>query len=285
MGIPYAEVIGDPIAHSKSPLIHNFWLDKLRLRADYRSTRVSPPEMGAYLSERRKDPAWLGCNVTAPLKEAALEGVDWLQRLADKASPLAPGVGAINTIVRHADVLAGFNTDVFGILELAREIRLLPETKYPVSHIIGAGGAARAAAVALSATPFGSWFFFNRDAAKARNLSAEFRGHPGDGFGLERLNEPQRTSSVLVVNATPMGMIGQPQVPIDLNLLSRNSIIFDMVYEPVETSLILQARELGLRVIDGLEMLVGQAAPAFELLFGVAAPRQHDPELRELLTA
>jgi shikimate dehydrogenase len=285
MGVPYAEVIGDPIAHSKSPLIHKFWLDELGLPGGYRAVRVTAAELPDYFAERRRDARWLGCNVTAPLKEAAVAQIDWLHPLADRNAPLEAGAGAINTVVKGGDGrLAGFNTDLAGVIEAVRRREAPENPQDALSYIIGAGGAARAATVGLARTAYGNRFFYNRTPDKARSLSAEFKGHYCDGFGLERLNDPtDAQTSILIVNATPMGMIGQPSVPIDLNLMPRRSIVFDMAYEPVETPLIKAAREQDMRVIDGLEMLIGQAAPAFALLFGVPAPRRHDAELREIL--
>lgn len=287
MTIPYAEVIGDPIAHSKSPLIHKFWLDSLGLPGGYRAVKLGAADLPAYLADRRQDGRWLGCNITAPLKEAALSHVDWLHPLADRDAPLEAGAGAINTLVKGAGrKLAGFNTDVAGVIETVRRLEAPGLQSHRLSYIIGAGGAARAAIVALSRTDYGNWFFFNRTVEKAKQLSSEFRGHHTDGFGLDELNaRTDPASSILVVNATPMGMTGQPPVPIDLNLMPRASIVLDMVYDPVETPLVRAAKKLDMRVIDGLDMLVAQAAPAFELLFGVPAPRDHDVELRELLTS
>jgi shikimate dehydrogenase len=285
-GEPYAEVIGDPVAHSKSPQIFKFWLDCVGLPGGYRAIGVPSAELGGYLADRRRDARWLGCSITAPLKQAALAHLDWLQPLADANAPLEAGAGAVNLIVKGGTGrLAGFNTDVAAVIET---VQRLPSrgTQDGLSYIIGAGGAARAAAVGLSRTRYGNCFFFNRSMEKAQALSNEFRGYPGDGYGLDALNDPVDPSRpIMVVNATPMGMAGQPPAPIDLAPLPRTSIIFEMVYSPLETPLVKAARGLGLQVIDGLDMLIAQAAPAFELLFNVAAPREHDAELRERLTS
>jgi shikimate dehydrogenase len=286
-GEPYAEVIGDPIEHSKSPLIHKYWLDQVGLPGGYRAVRVAPTELDDYLAERRRDARWRGCNITAPLKRVAVAHADWLHSLADADAPLEAGAGAINLIVKGGrGRLAGFNTDVVGVTETVQRLPWPKDAERCLSYIIGAGGAARAAVVGLSRTRYGNWFFFNRSVEKAEALSTEFRGHPRDGFGLDALNDPtDRAQPILIVNATPMGMAGQPPVPIDLDLVPRTSTVFDMVYAPPETPLVSAAREVGLQVIDGLDLLIAQAAPAFELLFGVAAPRRHDAELRGLLTS
>ena len=287
MGTPYAEVIGDPIAHSKSPLIHRFWLGKLRLEGEFYAVRVTKDSLHTYLSLRRSDPNWRGCNITSPLKEAAIAEAEWLDPMADKDDPYEAGAGAINTLVPSDDKgLRGYSTDAFAVrnLVLAR-IPAPPPGAYAISHIIGAGGAARAATRGLLDTPYGNPFFYNRTEARAQDLSIEHRGQPQDGYPLAALNDPPGDSPMLIVNATPMGMTGYPPVPIDLAPLPSTAVILDMVYTPVETPLVRAAKALGLQVIDGLDMLVEQAAPAFQFFFGASAPRQHDAELRELLTS
>ena len=283
---PYAEVIGDPIAHSKSPSIHNFWLKKLGIDADYRATHVTPESLPDYIAQRRTDPAWRGCNVTMPHKRAVKELVDTL-------ATSAAWIGAVNTVSSSNQGLVGHNTDLDGVRNpLARPDRLIgnyPNHVATYMQVIGAGGAARAAAAAH----FSDVNFFNRDEMKAKKLAQEFGLPDWFGQGLGALgpirNEgdelaDQRYSHV-VVNATSMGMAGKPPVPIDLSAYYPDTIVFDMVYVPLETPLLSQARALGLRTIDGLEMLVGQAATAFELFFGAPAPRLHDEELRDVLTA
>jgi shikimate dehydrogenase len=156
-------------------------------------------------------------------------------------------------------------------------------------HIIGAGGAARAAAVGAWKSGRGDIEFSNRTAEKAREIAVWF-GLPEDyGTGLDGL-EPGESSddtqrySKIFINASSMGMTGYPPVPIDLGAHPADTVVFEMVYDPVETELLKSARALGLRTFDGLQMLVAQAAHAFELFFGAPAPREHDSELRELLT-
>jgi shikimate dehydrogenase len=289
--IPYAEVIGDPIAHSKSPIIHEFWLKKTRRRGQYRRCAVTTGELDKYFAERRRDPLWVGCNITAPHKIAAVQQVDWLHPLADFDAVFEPGVGAINAVVRDSHGrLAGFNTDVAGVREALARLEPPPHSPHfgAVTYIIGAGGAARAAAVAVMGTPYERSFFYNRTLEKAQELSREFAGGSYSAFDLAELDHPVHPhgpqQTILIVNASRMGMAGQPPVPFDLTPLSRTCIVFDMVYEPLETPLLASAKALGMRVIDGLDMLIGQAAVAFELFFGAKAPREHDAELRELLT-
>ena len=288
-GRPYAEVIGDPLAHSKSPLIHNFWLEKLGIDAEYRACHVRAEELEEYFRRRRGDAAWRGCNVTMPHKGAVVS-------LMDLVSPLARRLSAVNTVVcDDRGLLQGTNTDVAGVAEPLRSHPMEEYDNHVATYvqIIGAGGAARAAALGAAEAGYGDFDVFNRSVDKADALAGMIGAPFGKGQPLEALGpirnpgdgpEDQRYSHV-VVNATSMGMNGSDPVPIDLRDYYPDTIVFDMVYAPLETPLLRQARELGMRTIDGLEMLVAQAAAAFELFFGQPAPREYDAELRALLTA
>ena len=285
MTIPYAEVIGDPIAHSKSPLIHKFWLDKLGLQGDYRAVRVAVRELPDYLEARRGDPRWLGCNVTAPLKQAILPCIDRIDSLAGR-------VGAANTVVAREGFIEGYNTDAAGFLEpIASSIA--SSTSLGAAIVLGAGGAGRAVAFALAGTGLQP-LVLNRDPVRARALTAECGGPWFDDLSIYDLAAnpspelhfppwPGRTPPLLV-NATPLGMTGQPPLELRLEALDSDSIVYDLVYTPIETPLLAEARRRGMTAINGLRMLVGQAARAFGLFFAVDAPRQHDEELLELLT-
>ncbi|WCT73283.1 shikimate dehydrogenase [Sphingomonas naphthae] len=281
----YAEVIGDPIAHSKSPLIHNFWLAEAGIDADYRRCHVTPDELPAYIEARRADPGWRGCNVTIPHKRAVLG-------LLDAVDPLAARIGAVNTIVRGADGrLTGHNTDAAGFME-ALQPDLARPSLLKMARLIGTGGAARAIAHALKDAGF-LVVILGRDLDKARALLAEI------GESDETLAAPLGTLATpsdfvwddrggvldLVVNATSLGMTGYPPLPLDPTHLPPGAIVYDVVYAPLETELLATARAGGHRTIDGLSMLVGQAAEAFALFFGTPAPRGRDPELRALLKA
>jgi shikimate dehydrogenase len=259
-----AEVIGDPIAHSRSPAIHKFWLETLGLDFDYRATRVGRAELPAYVADRRADASWRGCNVTMPLKLDAI-------MQADEASDRAVAAGAANLLLRKdAGILAG-NTDVGAILELLGP-RLQQNPDGSIT-LLGNGGAARAVLVALRMLGHGQVRIQARDIGEAYKLAVE--------FGLEE--EPRRfdvpIDSAGLVNATPLGMSGHPPVAIDLALMPIQGWVLDMVTEPVETALILAARQRGLATFDGLDMLVEQAAVSFMLLFGHEAPRELDAQL------
>ena len=267
---PYAEVIGDPISHSKSPLIHGFWLERLGIEAEYRATHVRPGGLADYFARRRDDPAWRGCNITVPHKQAALDFVE------DRGE-VRRGIGAINLAFRADDgAIVGTNTDAGGFYTPLSGIDL---TGQPVA-VIGAGGAARAILFALRELGVGPVTILNRTPEKGAALLASF-GLEGDALPLGAPLPPAR----LLVNASTLGMVGQPPLELDLAPLPEDAIVYDIVYAPLETELLKAARARRLDVIDGLEMLIGQAALAFEILFDAEPPRGADDELRARLIA
>lgn len=267
-GTPYAEVIGDPIAHSKSPLIHGFWLDVMGIDANYRACHVRPDQLGDYIARRERDPDWRGCNVTIPHKIAILDHVS-------DPGDVRSSIGAANTIFRQHDAsIAATNTDAAGFYAPLADVDL---AEMPVV-VIGAGGAARAVLFALARANVGSVTILNRNVLKASALLAHF-GLKGRALPLGA----KLPAAALVVNASALGMTGQDVLACDLSPLPADALVYDLVYAPLMTDLLAQAEDRGLATIDGLEMLVGQAAVAFELFFGVAPPRERDGELRERL--
>ena len=268
-GTHYAEVIGDPISHSKSPIIHGFWLEALGIDGDYRATRVTPEGLGDYFAARNADPDWLGCNITIPHKETALAFVE------DRGG-VKQSIGAINLAFRSDGTLVGTNTDAAGFYAPISGLDLAGQ---PVV-VIGAGGAARAILFALSRVGVGRVTLLNRNPLKGAALLASF-GLKGDALKLDAPLPP----AALLVNATSLGMAGQPPLDLDLSPLPEDAVVYDIVYAPLETGLLKAARARDLDTVDGLEMLIGQAALAFELLFGAEPPRDRDDELRTLLTA
>lgn len=284
MTVPYAEVIGDPISQSKSPAIHTFWLKELGIEADYRTAHVQTTGLADYFAARRLDPAWRGCNITMPHKQAAL-------RFLDAIDPQAALIGAVNTVVRNADGgLTGYNTDAPGFLEPLLP-RLAEPHLYRMARILGAGGAARAIVAALAGAGF-TLVLAARDLAKAQALLDELAPR-GEHHAVSLAHFADPTDFAfddrshlfdLVVNASPLGMAGQPPLVLDFSHVPPGSVIYDIVTNPLETPLLVGARARGFETIDGLAMLIGQAAVAFEKFFGQPAPRAHDAALRELLT-
>jgi shikimate dehydrogenase len=276
--LPYAEVIGDPIYQSKSPLIHGFWLEKLGLKAEYRATRVRADGLATYLEKRRADPDWRGCNVTIPHKQDIL-------RLIDFPLPTARRVGAVNCVYRTRNGLSGENSDIDGVREA---LDMTAGERDPGrTCLIGAGGAARAALHALDSAGASDLRILVRRPERAEALLAEF----GMAATIHRFADAAIAfaGADTVINASPLGMAGQQRMPVAmleaLAETAANALVFDMVYLPLETALLAAARALGRRPVDGLTMLIGQAELAFNLFFHAQAPREHDAELRALLTA
>lgn len=266
----YAEVIGHPISHSKSPLIHRFWLDQLGIVADYRAQDILPDNLSAYFAKSADDANWRGCNVTFPHKIAALDCVT-------DPGDVRGSIGAINTVFRgEKGELIGTNTDAGGFYGPIADLPLAGET----AVVIGAGGAARAVLFALAQADIGETVILARNALKAAGLLAHF-GLKGRVLPMDaRLPE-----AALLVNASPLGMKGQEPLDLNLSELPEHALVYDLVYAPIETALLKAARARELETVDGLEMLVGQAAIAFELFFGAAPPQDGEDALRAKLLA
>jgi len=270
MTVPYAEVIGDPIAHSKSPAIHKFWLNRLGIDGDYRATRVADADLATFMIQRAADPDWRGCNVTIPHKIAVMDHV------GDPGGVRAT-IGAMNTVLRDREGnLSGTNTDGGGFYS---PIAGLPLEGKPVA-VVGTGGAAHAVLFALSRVGVGPVTLLARNPLKGAALLARF-GLKGKVQGLDVPLPPV----ALVVQTTQLGMTGQSPLDIDLSPLPDDAVVYDIVYAPLVTPLLAAAEARGLDTVDGLEMLIGQAALAFELFFGPAPPRDADDELRAMLAA
>ncbi len=267
---PYAEVIGDPITHSKSPLIHGFWAEAAGLDVLYRQQHVAAADLGAYFAARTADPLFKGCNITIPHKIAALDHVP-------DPGDVRDSIGAINTVARDASgAFFGTNTDAGGFAAPISDRDWSGES----AILIGAGGAARAIVFALKALGFAHVTVLARNPMKGMGLLGQF-GMKGDVLPMDAALPP----AALLVNASPLGMTGQGALEVDLSPLPDDAVVYDIVYTPLETALLKAARKRDLMTVDGLEMLIGQAAIAFELLFGIAPPSsdEQDAALREIL--
>ncbi|WOE75457.1 shikimate dehydrogenase [Alterisphingorhabdus coralli] len=269
---PTAEVIGDPISHSKSPLIHRFWLEQLGLNGDYQACHVAPDLLADYFAARRSDPNWRGCNVTIPHKLAVLDH-------AEDRGGVKQSIGAANTVFREdgKDSLIATNTDAAGFYAPLSQSDLSGRS----ALVIGAGGAARAVLFALARAEIGTVALMARNPLKAMALLSGL-GVKGEVIGFDA----PLPAADLLINASPLGMTGFDPLPdLDLGRLPNHAIVYDLVYAPLETELLSVAKARGLETIDGLSMLIGQAALAFELFFGAAVPADSEQQLREKLIA
>ena len=266
-----AGVMGFPIAHSRSPALHGWWLEHYRIDGAYLPMAVRPEHLGRAL---RALPVlgFAGCNLTIPHKEAALALVDLLD-------PLARRIGAVNTIIVGADgSLEGRNTDAFGFIANLRAAGGW-SAQGRICTVIGAGGAARAIIAALLAEGASEIRLVNRTAARAERLAAE--------FGIRAVSWDEREAALedaaLLVNTTNQGMHGEPPLDVSLFRLPREALVNDIVYVPLETPLLATARARGNRIVDGLGMLLHQARPGFAAWFGVEPTVT--PELRAAVLA
>lgn len=268
-----AFVIGHPIKHSRSPLIHGIWLKAYGIDGSYEAIDVDTAGLPA-LFERLRSGAFVGGNVTIPLKEAVFA-------LCDSVDPLARTIGAVNTLVAKDGKVHGFNTDFTGFLGNLDQKAPGWSDGFDRAIVLGAGGAARAVLVALKQRGIGSIHLLNRTSERARALAGELGG-PIRAGSLEEFGALAPEAG-LVVNTTSIGMHGTRFDVLALDRLPKSAIVTDIVYVPLETPLLADARACGLRVVDGLGMLLHQAVPGFEAWFGVR-PEVTD-ELRSAVEA
>ena len=260
---PYAEVIGDPIAHSRSPIIHRFWLDQLGIAADYLASLVPKSRYADHVDRRRADRCWRGANVTMPLKLEALAH-------ADDKSDTALAAGAANLIYPREGRLIAENTDVGAIALLLGKLKDGGAAMGNVT-LFGNGGAARAALVACRMLGIDQVTIQARDLAAALSLSVQF-GLPNPP---RPLTDPVESDGI--INATPLGMSGVDCLNCDLSALPAKGWVFDFVTD--RSPLVDAATVRGLATVRGIEMLVEQASASFAILFGTAAPRDQDEQL------
>jgi shikimate dehydrogenase len=266
-------VIGWPIGHSRSPLIHNYWIERHGLDAVYRREAVAPEAFADFIG-RLAEQGYVGANVTIPHKEKALA----LSEPDDRAQ----AVGAANTLWYDRGHLYSTNTDVEGFtanLDVAVPGWELRAAEAAV--VLGAGGSARAVICGLIERGIRKIHVVNRTPERSEALRARF------GLVVEPVNWPALshvlTRAGLLVNCTSLGMIGQPPLSIDLGRLPAHAVVADLVYAPLETALLAAARARGLATADGLGMLLHQAVRGFQLWFGVRP--EVTAELRALIEA
>ena len=269
---PRAFVCGHPVDHSRSPLIHGYWLQEHGIEGIYERRDVTPEAFDNFIRGLAEG-GHVGGNVTIPHKEAAY-------RLVERRDAAAEAIGAVNTLWFEGGSLWGGNTDAYGFAANLDDLAAGWDAA-PVATVLGAGGAARAVVHALQTRGIGDIRIVNRTPARAEALAARFGGTTS-AHGLEALPE-QLSDTRLLVNTTSLGMKGNAGTAPDLAPLPGEAIVSDIVYAPLETPLLAAAKARGLRTADGLGMLLHQAVPGFERWFGVRpAVTQH---LREIVLA
>jgi shikimate dehydrogenase len=266
--------MGDPVLHSRSPKLHNYWLAQQGLAGAYVPLAV-PRERLPQALRALAPLGFSGCNLTIPHKLAALDLIDWVD-------PLARRIGAVNCVVVRADgSLAGHNHDAFGYIESLREA-------WPTWHadagpivVIGAGGAARAVLAGLIEEGAPEIRLVNRAAARARELAQRL----GPLVSVIEWEDREQAldGAAMLVNTTSAGMAGEPALDLPLDRLPASAHVSDIVYIPRETALLAAARRRGNPTVNGLGMLLHQARPAFHAWFGIMP--QVTPELRAMIEA
>ncbi len=267
-----AGVMGWPVAHSRSPVIHNHWMAQYGLRGAYVLLPVQPENFEAAI---RGLPAlgFSGCNVTIPHKVNAMKMMDFVD-------PVAKAMGAINTIVVQLDgSLHGYNNDGFGYIQSLRDAQPDWRGDAGPALVLGAGGAARAIVLSLLNEGAPEVRLVNRTREKTQALADEF------GPRVKVLDWAERNDAMagvaLLVNTTNQGMHGQPELAVSLAALPEQALVSDAIYIPLETALLKNARLRGNPVVNGLGMLLNQARPAFKAWFGVMP--EITPTLRQVV--
>lgn len=265
-----AGVIGYPVSHSKSPLIHGYWIGRYGLNARYDAVAIEPEHLArdvAALAEQ----GFAGFNVTIPHKENIIP-------LLDEIDETAARIGAVNTVVIRADGhKKGFNTDAFGFAANLDAACGAGAFKGKTALLLGAGGAARACVHALLGMGLAQVHIAGRTSSKVEALAQAFGAKAHGWDDIQALLE----SVDLVVNTTPLGMAGQQALEIDLAPCGSHVVVHDIVYVPLVTPLLAQAQAKGLKTVTGIGMLIHQARPAFDAWFGVFP--QADAALEQLV--
>lgn len=272
--MPKAFVCGHPVAHSRSPLVHGYWLKRYDITGSYDAIDIEPERFSSFLRGISGND-FIGGNVTIPHKEAAFELVDILDKAAGK-------IGAVNTIWLEDDKLFGGNTDWSGF---AANLDSVTPGWEDASNavILGAGGAARGILYALIQRGIPDIRIVNRTRLRAEQLASDFSD--GTAYKISVFDWSAQLAALqdseLLVNTTSLGMNDSDTYVPDLTPVSGSAIVSDIVYTPLETPLLRAARESGLKTVDGLGMLLHQAVPGFEKWFGVRP--EVTPELRDLV--
>ncbi|MFZ1990893.1 MAG: shikimate dehydrogenase [Alphaproteobacteria bacterium] len=260
-----AGVIGWPVSHSLSPRLHSAWLQELGIAGAYVPLPVEPHALPAAIAGL-KALGFAGANVTVPHKEAVL-------KLVDALDPTARAIGAVNTLVIEGGRIEGRNTDAFGFIENLKASQ--PEWRAKLGAraalVLGAGGAARAVVYALAQSGVSRILIANRSAERAMALALDLGGKSATAIPWDERSEAVREAS-LIINTTSPGMRGQPALGIHLSAAAQGTIVYDLVYNPLETPLLHAARKQGLATVDGLGMLIHQARAGFKAWFGADPP-------------
>lgn len=268
--------MGWPVSHSLSPRLHGFWLNQLGIDGTYEAIAVEPDNLESELRALGQN-GFAGVNITVPHKEQAL-------KIVDNVDEAATRIGAVNTIVVNSDgSLSGSNSDGFGFIENLKSGAPQIKLNEITATVLGAGGAARAVVAALLDAGAGEVRITNRTLEKSEQLAIHFAIHGNSDCDIAVVPWAHRHKALdgagLLINTTTLGMSGKPDLELSLDDLPVDAVVNDIVYTPLQTTLLKNAKIRGNRVVDGIGMLLHQARPGFKLWFG------QDPVVSEQLKA
>tara|TARA_A100001015_G_scaffold321466_1_gene452359 strand:+ start:1225 stop:2052 length:828 start_codon:yes stop_codon:yes gene_type:complete len=254
-----AKVIGYPIAQSKSPQLHGYWLKKYGIDGEYTKQEVKPENLEIVIRSLKSE-GYVGFNTTVPHKEE-------IMKYLDQVSDIAKKIGAVNTVIIKDDIVYGTNTDGYGFVENIKNTDPGFNFSLGPAIVLGAGGAARSIVVALLNEGVPKVIITNRTRERAEEIKKHLKDDAVEVVDWEKRNDVLSEGNLLV-NTTTLGMDGQPKLQIDLSNLPADALVCDIVYKPLITDLLSQAQQKGNKIVDGIGMLLYQAVPGFEAWFG-----------------
>lgn len=278
---PKAAVLGNPISHSLSPTIHSFLLEKHGLKGSYEAIKVEEHQLDSTIDSLKKE-AFSGFNITIPHKEKIFQ-------ICDYKSKTALLTKAVNTVsITQDNKIFGHNSDAEGFINNLKNYQKDFLLKDKTAFVIGAGGAARAIIYSLIKSEVKTIYIHNRNQSRAADLINDFQDFAAERNCILSCLEMKDFSNQLdqcdlLVNSTSLGMVGQEKLSIDLSKLNQNAIIYDIVYKPLMTDLLIEAQNRGNRIVTGIGMLIFQALVGFELWFGKKPEEKLITELFEHL--
>lgn len=253
-----AAVIGSPVSHSKSPMIHEYWMNQNGIEGQYEAIET-PAAMLGQTVKRLAEQEYVGFNVTVPHKKDIMD-------MCRKVDSTASAIGAVNTVVFNNEQMEGYNTDSWGFID---NIKANAPRDFSFKNgpavVLGAGGAAHAVVYGLKMEGVREITIVNRTPVHAEGLARKFSANAASWFDVPYLLKEAN----MVVNASSLGMEGMPEMEIDLHPLPQNALVNDLVYAPLMTDFLQQAKSRGNTIVTGIGMLLHQAAPAFEHWFGI----------------
>jgi shikimate dehydrogenase len=252
-------IIGFPLSHTLSPVMHNAVYKKYKMNWEYKVFETKPEDVPAVIDKMRKEKI-RGLNVTIPHKHAVMP-------LLDKIDRAAVEIGAVNTVVNDKGILTGYNTDYLGFLETLKKAGISLKGKKVV--MFGAGGAAHAIGYAINSLMPAGLFIFNIDALMTKRLVKQLKLKKVKAASLKKTVAKDKiiASADFVINCTSVGMHGN-QVPYEINMLKKGAVVYDIIYNPEKTEFLLRAEVMGAKIMNGLDMLIYQGMESFRLWTG-----------------